>query len=125
MATIVNLTPHRLTVRVEESTVTDYLDSDINLEPSGKIARINQTSVTDTPINGIPTTRTVFGDIVDLPEPAHDTVFVVSLPVAQIAAQQGRRDVVSPDTSPKGGAVRYTEGSLKGQIFAVRGFQRF
>ncbi|MBA2682435.1 MAG: hypothetical protein H0U76_29085, partial [Ktedonobacteraceae bacterium] len=66
-----------------------------------------------------------FGDIQNLPEPAPDTLYVVSMPVAQRAAQLGRADVVSPNTAPKQD-IRYPEAhKLAGLTFAVRGFQQF
>ena len=122
---IINLTPHDIRVRFHDSAIPEAQDGDI-VFPSSKIsARIEQTSVVSESVNGIPVMRSVFGAIVGLPDPQPDTIYVVSLPVAQQAAMQGRNDVVSPDTNPKGGAIRYGEGPLKGQPFAVRGFQMF
>lgn len=125
MTELVNLTPHALRIRLTDDNRTEPLVDDIVLEPVKPAARIEQSSAVCEPINGIPVVRSGFGDIIDLPEPRAGVVYVVSLPVAQQAAARGRTDVVSPDTSPKGGAVRYQDEARKGQIFAVRGFQRF
>jgi len=57
----------------------------------------------------------MFGDIVDLPAPQNDTVYVVSAIVLSAAKEQGRTDVVAPDTS---NAVRNDAG----HIVSVPGF---
>lgn len=115
---LVNLTPHDLRIRFEPETNVVHLDTDILIVPTNPPCRIAQTSIEVEAINGIPVKKSVFGAIENLPAPQEDTVYIVSLPVAQNAH---RVDVVSPDTSPTGGAVRVSNG----QIFAVRGFQMF
>ena len=117
---IINLTPHAIRIRFDASSDAIPLDSDLVVEPTKPAARIEQRSEPSTPINGIPVMRAVFGGIVSLPAPREGTVYIVSLPVGQAAGTQGRTDVVCPDTSPNGGAVRNS-----GQVYAVRGFQQF
>lgn len=130
MLNFVNLTPHALTV---EGIGT--------IEPSGTIARcavvrtgapalirawFDQASGSETPVpteGGLPLPVRVvaqtMGEVVGLPAPAHQTVFIVSGMVldAVKASGTGRagRDVFAPDTGPD--AIR----NDKGHITAVRG----
>lgn len=108
---IINLTPHQVTVRTESG--------DRVFEPSGQVARVAVTSVQTDEIDGIPVFEQTFGDIEGLPDPEEGTIYLVSMMVRQAAQEQGRTDVVSPDTSPQG-AIRNEQG----QIVAVRGFVR-
>jgi len=100
---IVNLTPHALNLLVG--------GKDIVIQPSGTIARaatvrkqIGSISVdgVDVPIN-----KTVFGDISGLPDPAPDTIYVVSMLVAQ--AVPNRDDVYIVDD-----IVRDDQGRIVG-----------
>lgn len=122
---IINLTPHVIRVRIDESNEAAPLESDIVIAPTTPAVRLETKSVVVGEVNGIPIKSTVFGDIQNLPDPEDGVVYVVSLPVAQRAAQLGRTDVVSPNTAPKQD-IRYPDGhKLKGLTFAVRGFQQF
>lgn len=70
MSKIVNLTPHEITV---------YKDGVVALTlPSEGIARADSKSVIIDSVNGIDITRVIFGEPIDLPEPAKDTFYVVS-----------------------------------------------
>lgn len=86
---IVNLTPHVLNVHVADGSVRD-------IPPSGTVARVATIEIPADPIDGVPVVVTTFGELVGLPEPEPDVVFVVSGIVADAAAAAGRRDVVSP-----------------------------
>ncbi len=122
---IINLTPHAIRVRFDESNVAEPLDSDIVIQPESAPARLDQTSIVVAEINGIPVKKTVFGEIYNLPDPDGESFYVVSMPVAQRAAQLGRDDVASPNTAPKQD-IRYpADHKLAGLTFAVRGFQQF
>ena len=55
----------------------------------------------------VPLTRTTFGEVQGLPDPADDTLYVVSRLV--ISAVPDRTDLVSPD-----GAVRDDQGRIIG-----------
>ena len=122
---IINLTPHAIRVRVEENPVAEPLESDVVIQPETAPARLDQSSIVAAEINGIPVKKTVFGEIYNLPDPDGESFYVVSMPVAQRAAQIGRTDVMSPNTAPKQD-IRYPEGhKLAGLVFAVRGFQQF
>jgi hypothetical protein len=68
----------------------------------------------------VPVTRSAFTEITGLPKGQPGVLYLVSALVAQAAAKQGRRDVISPDTSPAG-AIR----DENGQIVGVKGFQTF
>jgi len=103
----VNLTPHAIVVRLADGT-------DLTFPPSGKVARVDEMPTTVVgDLDGIPIlSRTVFGQVVDLPEPIEGTAFIVSGLVAGVVY---RGDVFSPATGPKDGAIR----NDKGHIIAV------
>ena len=103
---IVNLTPHPI-------VITDGP----TFQPSGTVARVSVQQVDDGNINGVPVKKQTFGDIVDLPAPQKDTIFIVSALVLNAAKAQGRTDVVAPDTA---NAVRNDDG----HIVSVPGFIR-
>lgn len=103
---IINLTPHAI-------VITDGP----TFEPSGTVARVSVQQVDAGDINGIPVKTQTFGDIVDLPPPQDDTVFIVSAMVLNAAKEAGRNDCVAPDTS---NAVRNEDG----HIVSVPGFVR-
>lgn len=101
---IVNLTPHDI-------VITDGP----TFPPSGTVARVSVQQVEVGDINGISVKAQTFGDIVDLPPPQDDTVFIVSAMVLNAAKEAGRNDCVAPDTS---NAVRDDAG----HIVSVPGF---
>jgi len=98
---IVNLTPHRI----------DFCTADgsplMSVEPSGTIARVSVKTETIGEIAGIPVTKSVYSDVVDLPAPQEETVYVVSSLVAQRCVD--RDDVFIPNES-----VRDSEGKIIG-----------
>jgi hypothetical protein len=119
---LINLTPHALRIRVEESGEAIALESDIVIDPTAPAARVRQESVVVGHINDIPVKMSKFSDVKNLPEPQDGVVYIVSMLVSQRAH---REDVVGPNTSPKED-IRYPEGhKLAGLTFAVRGFQIF
>ena len=103
---IINLTPHDI-------VITDGP----TFPPSGTVARVSVQQVDDGNINGVPVKKQTFGDIVDLPDPADDTVYIVSALVLSAAKAAGRTDCVAPDTA---NAVRNDDG----HIVSVPGFIR-
>lgn len=103
---IVNLTPHPI-------SITDGP----TFPPSGKVARVSVQQANAGDINGIPVKTQIFGDIVDLPPSAPDTVYIVSSLVLSAAKAAGRTDCVAPDTA---NAVRDDNG----HIISVPGFVR-
>src|SRR5690625_1827618 len=103
---IVNLTPHAV-------VITDGPTFDL----SGKVARVDVKQADAGTINGIPVKTQAFGDIIDLPAPTDNTIFVVSSIVLSAAKDAGRDDVVAPDTA---NAVRNDDG----HIVSVPGFVR-
>ena|SRR5215469_12010824 len=109
MPQIVNLTPH--TVKVVNS------DNQIIREyPSQGIARISTSAQAIGEVDGVQISQTVFGEIVGLPESDGESVFIVSMPVAQACRE--RDDVLAPDTGPSA----YRENGL---IVGVRQFARY
>jgi hypothetical protein len=105
---VVNLTPHTVRVVVEEQ--------EIEFPASGSIARITSESVVIGDVNGIPVTETVWGEVINLPEPQENTIYICSMPVVE-QVKSFRQDVMRPDTGPT--CIR-----KDGQIWAVKGFAR-
>jgi len=106
MVTIVNLTPHAITVRTDAG--------DRTFQPCGTVARVSQDTMDAGFVAGIPVVKKTTGQVTGLPDPAADTVYIVSAMV--LAAVSDRSDVFAPDTGST--AIR----NDKGHIVAVRGF---
>lgn len=106
MTKIINLTPHAI-------NITDGP----TFQPSGKVARVSVQQIDDGVIGGVPVKKQTFGEIVDLPDPADDTIYIVSALVLSAAKAAGRTDCVAPDTA---NAVRDDNG----RIVSVPGFVR-
>ena len=99
---VINLTPH------DVSFIGDDGSTIITVRPSGQLARVSaQTVRTGVFINGIPVTRTMYGEVEGLPEPKDGTVYIVSSLVAQRCPE--RDDVFIPNES-----VRNSEGNIIG-----------
>lgn len=106
MTKIINLTPHDIVIT-----------NGPTFQPSGTVARVSVQQVDAGTIAGIPVKTQTFGDIVDLPDPADDTIYIVSALVLSAAKTAGRADCVAPDTA---NAVRDDNG----HIVSVPGFVR-
>lgn len=104
---ILNYMPHTLNIELPDG-------ERIAIESSG-VARCTVKNVQVGEVNGIPVVSAEYGEIVGLPEPAEDTVYVVSMLVAQ---RSGRSDVVGPDSGSS--AIREN-----GQVIAVRNLTRY
>lgn len=97
MTKIMNMTPHAITFVQEGGNIV--------IEPSGTVARVAAKTVqTGEIINGIPVTRTEFGEVEDLPAPEEGTVFIVSSMVA--GRVPDRTDVFIPNESVRDDAGR-------------------
>jgi hypothetical protein len=90
------------------------------IRPSGPVARVIDIRRVIAEADEVPIRLIEEQEIVGLPEPSPDRIYIASLIVARVAAAQGRRDVVAPDTSMTGG-IR----GPRGRVRAVRGFQQF
>jgi len=97
---VVNLTPH---------TINVVCGVEVAIPASGTVARCREISTPVGEVNGIPIVTKTFGEVVDLPEPQEDTIYIVSALVAAAAVKAGRLDVVSP-----GDLVRDAEGKIIG-----------
>ena len=98
---IINLTPHSI----------NFLDADnrpvLTVEPSGTVARAKQTRTLCGHIAGIPMNQCAYGQVQGLPEPAKETIYVVSSITAQACPE--REDVYIVDDS-----VRNEDGRIIG-----------
>ena len=79
---IVNATPHTIVINGN------------SFPPCGKIARVEQNNILINTIDGIDIFKSVFGNVVDLPDKEEDTIYIVSALVR--SACPGRKDVFSP-----------------------------
>ena len=107
MARLVNLTPHPIVIFTQEGKIV--------VPPSGVVARVReivedvgQMMLEDGTV--IPLRRKFLADDIEgLPDPADDTIYIVSFLAAQVAWTQGRTDVVST-----GDPVRDENGRIIG-----------
>lgn len=99
MTKVVNLTPHELNIVGEQS---------VTIPPSGQVARAAETTEIVGSVAGIPIIHKTFGKVEGLPEPQPDTVFVVSLLVAQAVK---RADVLT---------IGETIRNEKGQVIGAK-----
>jgi hypothetical protein len=98
---IVNLTPHEIT----------EAESGISFSPSGQVARVETESKKIEKIGRIQLYSRSFGQVIDLPEPRLNTLFIVSALVLEAA--KNRQDLLAP-----GELVR----DEKGRPIACKGF---
>lgn len=88
---IVNLTPHSVNLFNNHTGEYDAI------EPSGIIARVAATTVPCGTAGAYAVTTTSYGDVVNLPAPEPETIYVVSSIVAQRVPE--RDDVYIPNES--------------------------
>ena len=108
--TLVNLTPHALTLVSARGEHTV-------LPASGTVARVASTPGTVEAREGFPcaiASPTVFGEVTGLPCPQAGTAFIVSGMVGAALAGRGRTDVFVPGTGPNDGALRNEAGHIVG-----------
>ena len=92
---IVNATPHAININGN------------CLEPCGKIARVEQNNIKINTIDGIDIFKSVFGNVVDLPDKEEDTIYIVSALVR--SACTDRKDIFSPSDF-----IRDSAGNITG-----------
>lgn len=100
MNRIKNMTPHELAFIKEDGSI-------LRLPPEKTPARVTVDTVIVGDIDGIPVTRSAFGEIENLPEKEEGTILIVSSIVAQRA--RDRDDVFVPNQS-----VRDDSGKIVG-----------
>lgn len=114
---IINLTPHA--VNIVDANGNEILQ----IPASGTIARCSAETETvgEIIVNGvrIPETRTVMGDVYDLPEEKPGTIYIVSLAVAKAIAKANpeRRDLRIPDQSVRNAAGQIVGCRSLGTVF--------
>lgn len=131
MASIINLTPHCITIYKAESVELSQVPGTaykslvvkagekpaLIIQPSGTVARAAETVATEEPIsaNGlaIPMIHKVMGKPVDLPEPKEDVLYLVSLATAKAAPD--RKDLLVV-----GESCRDIEGHIRGCVSLAR-----
>ena len=100
MAKLVNLTPHSI-------NVLDKNNQEIMAIPSTGIARCTVVKENIGSVNNIPINASKFGEVEGLPEAQQDTIYIVSLLVAQAVAN--RKDILIVDDT-----VRDEQGRIIG-----------
>jgi len=105
-----NLTQHSIRLLRPDGTALD-------LPPSGKVARVASAPEILGEIEGVPVLYTIYGQVLNLPDPQEGVMYITSWMVAEVVK---RADVVSPDTSPQS-AVRDKRGKLLG-VKALRSY---
>lgn len=101
---IINLTPHTINVIAEDCTITASF-------PSEGIARASQKAEHVGELDGIELVRMAFGATEDLPAPAEDTYYIVSVITANAAKAEGR---TTDDLIITADPVRDGEGRIVG-----------
>lgn len=105
---IVNCTQHDINIELVDGTL-------LNIKPSGNIARHSMTMVERIfRIGKIPISKVIFGDVVGLPDPQPNTIYIVSLIVLQ-ELMSSRPDVYAP------GELIRTE---RGRVVACKGLKQ-
>ena len=69
---IINLTPHTINVYDENHNHV------IDIQASGTVARVDAIKKVVGNVNNIPLFETAYGEIVNLPEPSSNTMYIVS-----------------------------------------------
>lgn len=96
--TIINLTPHDIVV------VDDNLNEVTRIASSGNIARCKATPVNAGDLDGIPLTRTEYGEVEGLPEAQDGVYYIVSALVRTRLPE--RKDLLSPGRQVRDDAGR-------------------
>jgi len=85
---LVNLTPHQIhIVSPEGETIR-------TIEPEANPARVSASTETAGEVDGVPVVHQTLGEVEGLPEPAEETMYIVSRMVASAAI--GRGDLFVP-----------------------------
>jgi len=113
---LINLTPHKITIRTA--------DGESQIPPSGMIVRLPSRTelLHNLEIQGglrVPVVQQRY-TVPELPPVQEGVFYIASSLVAQQAAAIGRRDVLAPDTGPES-AIR----DANGNIVAVSRLQTF
>lgn len=100
---VINLTPHSIVL------ISDSMNTEI--KPSG-LARCKVTTEKVGEVNGFPVNKNTYSQVVGLPEPEKDTIYIVSAIVAK-AVSGKREDCI---------VVDQTVRNEQGQIIGCKGF---
>lgn len=105
-----NYTPHTIVVRPFNDELISY--------PSLGVARVTEEQSVHSKVGNVEIRKTNYKEIIGLPEPSTDKMYIVSMVVAQanLRTTNPRVDLVCPDTG------RTCIRDEKGQITAVTGF---
>ncbi|MEM5806858.1 MAG: hypothetical protein QW474_00530 [Candidatus Aenigmatarchaeota archaeon] len=98
-AKLINLTPHPITIFLSNG-------NNIELPPSGKVARCKEKTIEIGQINNIPIIKKELGEVYDLPASEENTYYIVSLAVAQAVKRS--------DLLVVGQSVRDEKGNIIG-----------
>lgn len=91
MAKIINLTSASISIAFH----TEFGAELKTIPASGQVAKVSTKEEFVGYIDGVPVTKTVFGEIEGLPEPEEGVMYLISSMVAQYC--QGRDDILVPN----------------------------
>ena len=121
MVKLVNLMPHPFAYFEAASTPSTPPALLLTIPPSGTVARVQQIDEELERVTHCESGHTLRAmrssfarEIVGLPDPAPNTLYIVSMVTRDAAKAQGRVDVVSPATGTSSTAVRDAAGTLIG-----------
>jgi hypothetical protein len=109
---IINLNKHAIMIAF---VGPDHKEKTV-IEPSGMVATVAVKQSVVKEVNGVPCVQNQYGEVLGLPEPQEDTLYLVNAIVLERAKFMGRSDCIAPDTGPT--AIR----DDKGQVTAVTRF---
>ena len=92
---IINATPHVINI------------NGTPFKPCGKVARVEQNNILINTVEGIDIFKSVFGNVIDLPDRSDDTIYIVSALVR--SACPDRKDIFSPADF-----IRDSDGNITG-----------
>nr|MBN1228859.1 hypothetical protein [Anaerolineae bacterium] len=97
MIKMINLTPHEITVVSSDGEIVR------TFAPTGVVARVDQMDVSVGKLTVgqtlVPLVRSIYGDVINLPDPAPETLYIVSKMTMDAS---DREDLISPGRMVRG-----------------------
>lgn len=107
---LINLTPHAIVLYPDNDPLPQIIPA---TSPAARVETLPGVCILPKSALGVPLySMPGFGAVQNLPEPQSDTMYIVSLVVAQNASH--RSDLIVPGTGPADNAVRDADGRILG-----------
>jgi hypothetical protein len=121
MPTFRNLTPHPIRYRFDqENNAPEPLDTDVVFSEEKLPLRIAEDNSSAEMVGNFKIVHSVLGEIVNLPPEQDDVYLIVSMPLAQQAWMQGRRDCICGAAE---GNVTFKLPNGQNGTYAIRAFR--